>query len=234
MNSISIRSLNELKKEKIPIAAVTAYDSSFASVVKDNGIEVILVGDSLSVTMAGNETTINATIDQIAYHTECVKKGLGKEGPLLIADMPFMTYSNPEEALKNAAILMRSGAEMVKCEGGRWLKDIVAKLKEQGIPFCGHLGLTPQSVFSQGYVICEGPVERERLLKDAIALEEAGMQLLILKCVQASIAKEICDKLKIPVLGIGAGVDCDGQILILQDLLGMNTHGSILLDKTFQ
>ena len=217
----------------IPIAASTAYDACFANVLKNNGIEVILVGDSLSVIMAGHETTIPATIEQMAYHTSCVKRGLGINGPLLIGDLPFMTYNTPNNALRNASILMQNGAEMVKAEGGEWLAETVYQMYLNGIPFCGHLGLTPQSVYTQGYQVSFNVKQKDQLIKDAIALEQAGMQILVLKCVEKSIAKEITQRLKIPVLGIGAGPECDGQFIILHDLLGLNCKGSILLDDNY-
>jgi len=227
MKKYTLNHFTLMKQEHEPIVAVTAYDATQAKIVSENGIELILVGDSLGVTVAGYKTTTSVTMKQMIYHTECVARG--NQGSFLLVDMPFMSYCNIKSALNNAAKLMRTGAEAVKLEGGSWLADTVYKLQKAGIPVCGHLGLTPQSVFKEGYKIYLNEDEKKQIISDAKILEEAGMQMLVLKCVHHTIAKEITEMLTIPVIGIGAGPCCDGQIIILHDLLGFDSEGSILL-----
>lgn len=230
---ITLDHLKNMKQSGTPIVGITAYDALFSKVVNDNGVDVILVGDSLGVLIAGYETTVPVTIDQMVYHTECVKRGLGHQGALLIADMPFLTYSNTKSAIKNAAKLMQAGAETIKCEGGAWLADTVYQFCRNGIPFCGHLGLTPQSVFIEGYKVYLDEKDKDKIINDVTVLTEAGMQLLVLKCVHHDVAKTIAKHVKIPVLGIGAGIHCDGQFAILYDMLGLDEGKSALLDNAF-
>lgn len=230
---ITLEHLKIMKQMRTPIAAITAYDASFSRILMENGVDVILVGDSLGVLIAGYDTTIPVTLKQMIYHLECVNRGIGSQGPLLIADMPFLTYSDTKTALKSASKLMRAGAEIIKCEGGAWLADTVYQLSQNGIPFCGHLGLTPQSVFTEGYKVYLEEKEKQKITHDAKVLRDAGMQLLILKCVHHEVAKEITQLLDIPVIGIGAGIDCDGQFIILHDLLGLAVEHSTLMPKAY-
>jgi len=229
MSKFSLAHFKSMKNNKEPIVALTAYDAMQAKLASENGIEIILVGDSLGVAVAGYDTTIPVTMDQMIYHTECVQRG--NHGALLIGDMPFMSYYNAETGLLNAARFMRAGAEIVKLEGGESIAHVIYKLTENGIPTCGHLGLTPQSVFMEGYQVCPTEKQLEQLIDDAKILTEAGIQMLVLKCVQQEIARQISEILPIPVIGIGAGPHCDGQILIFYDILGINQDSSVLLNR---
>jgi len=222
MARITTNTLLEMKQNNEKIASLSAYDASFARILDAANLDAVLVGDTLGMVIQGQETTIPVTIDDIAYHINCVQRGLNR--PLLIGDLPFMSYSNVEQAIENATILMQAGAQMIKLEGGSWLCDSVARLSECGIPVCGHLGLTPQSVHKIGGYKVQGRSETQAqsIFKDAIALQEAGAQLLVLECVPNSLAKDITDSLDIPTIGIGAGPDTDGQILVTYDMLGLS------------
>jgi len=222
MKKVSVSTLLELKQSGEKFASITAYDASFAQLFEKAGIEVILVGDSLGMVLQGNDSTVPVTNQQIAYHTRCVRAGAKQ--PLLIADMPFMSYATPEQTYSNAAELMRAGANMVKLEGGSWLNESITGLVERGIPVCGHLGLTPQSVNVFGGFKVQGRGEdaAQRLFEHAVALEQAGIQLLVLECVPSALAKRVSEALSIPVIGIGAGGDTDGQILVMHDVLGIS------------
>lgn len=224
MKSISLAALGQLKKNKQKFAAITAYDASFAQLFVEQGIQVMLVGDSLGMTIQGESSTIPVTVEQIAYHTRCVRKGA--PNAFVIADMPFMSFATPEQACANAAILMQAGANMVKIEGGSWLCDTVKMLGERSVPVCGHLGLTPQAVNVLGGYKVQGrdEVTANQLIKDAIALENAGMQLLVLECVPTLLANNVTDELLLPVIGIGAGKGTDGQIIVMHDALGITAR----------
>ena len=222
MKAVTIHTLNDLKRagEKFPV--ITAYDSSFARLVELAGIEVVLVGDSLGNVMLGFDSTVPVTMDNMLHHTAAVRRGNSKS--LLIADLPFMAYALPEQALANSALLMQAGAQMVKLEGGEWLAETVAMLNQRGIPVCGHLGLTPQSVnkFGGYRVQGRGHSEAEQMVQDAHLLESAGASLLVLECVPRDLAARVSGELTIPVIGIGAGADTDAQVLVLQDMLGIS------------
>ncbi|CDL82073.1 3-methyl-2-oxobutanoate hydroxymethyltransferase [Xenorhabdus szentirmaii] len=221
MKPTTLANLSQLKKEKRKFATITAYDASFAHLFAEQGINVILIGDSLGMTVQGHDSTLPVTVEDISYHTRSVRTG----APLafLVADMPFMSYATPEQSFENAAALMRAGANMVKIEGGDWLCDTVKMLTERAVPVCGHLGLTPQSVNVLGGYKVQGRSDdaAQKLLNDAIALEKAGMQLLVLECIPVELAKRVTDALEIPVIGIGAGNMTDGQILVMHDALGI-------------
>ncbi|QSX29357.1 3-methyl-2-oxobutanoate hydroxymethyltransferase [Shewanella cyperi] len=223
MAKVTTSSLLKMKQEGKKFTALTAYDASFAGAFDAEGIEILLVGDSLGMVLQGNEDTLPVTTDEIAYHTRSVRRGIKQS--LLIADMPFMSYATPEQAMHNAAILMQAGANMVKLEGGQWLLQTVTMLTERGIPVCAHLGLTPQSVNVFGGFKIQGRDEAnaKRILEEAKALQAAGAQLLVLECIPASLAKTITQALTIPVIGIGAGADTDGQILVMHDVLGISS-----------
>jgi 3-methyl-2-oxobutanoate hydroxymethyltransferase len=211
-----------MKAAQEKIAVLTAYDASFSYALEQAGVEVILVGDSLGMVIQGQESTVPVTVDNMVYHTANVVRG--SEKPFVIADMPFMSYANVDQAIHNAARLMaEGGAQMVKLEGGSVISDTVAQLTARGIPVCAHLGLLPQSVHRLGGYIVQGreAAAAEALLSDAKVLEEAGADMLVLECVPATLAAKITQQLRIPVIGIGAGADCDGQVLVLYDMLGL-------------
>jgi 3-methyl-2-oxobutanoate hydroxymethyltransferase len=213
----------KFKQEGKKFTALTAYDASFAGAFDSEGIDVLLVGDSMGMVLQGHDDTLPVTVADIAYHTACVRRGINRA--LLIADMPFMSYSTPEQTMENAAKLMQAGANMVKVEGGHWLLESVKMLTERGIPVCAHLGLTPQSVHVFGGFKVQGrdADNAQRILDEAKALQAAGAQLLVLECIPATLAKAITEALTIPVIGIGAGADTDGQILVMHDVLGISS-----------
>ncbi|WP_434939966.1 3-methyl-2-oxobutanoate hydroxymethyltransferase [Shewanella sp. HL-SH8] len=223
MSKVTSSTLLKFKKEGKKFTALTAYDASFAGAFDSEGIDVLLVGDSMGMVLQGHDDTLPVTVADIAYHTACVRRGINRA--LLIADMPFMSYSTAEQTMQNAAILMQAGANMVKVEGGHWLLESVKMLTERGIPVCAHLGLTPQSVHVFGGFKVQGrdADNAQRILDEAKALQGAGAQLLVLECIPATLAKTITEALSIPVIGIGAGADTDGQILVMHDVLGISS-----------
>lgn len=222
MKPVTLSTLRDLKHKGEKFTCLTAYDATFARTVDAAGIDIILVGDSLGMVLQGHDSTLPVTNADMAYHTACVKRGAGRV--LIMADMPFMSYGNPTEALPNAAELMRAGAHLVKLEGGAWLADTVAQLARVGIPACVHMGLTPQSVNVFGGYRVQGREEQaqERMLREAQAVEAAGAAVLLLECVPSDLARRITEAVNIPVIGIGAGKDVNGQVLVLHDLLGLN------------
>lgn len=223
MSKITSSTLRTFKSEGKKFTALTAYDASFANAFDSEGVDVLLVGDSMGMVLQGHNDTLPVTVDDIAYHTRCVRRGV--ERALLIADMPFMSYATPEQTMTNATTLMQAGANMVKVEGGHWLLESVKMLTERGIPVCAHLGLTPQSVHVFGGFKIQGrdADNAQRILDEAKALEAAGAQLLVVECIPAPLAKAITEALTIPVIGIGAGADADGQILVMHDVLGISS-----------
>lgn len=226
MKPTTISHLRQWKQAGKKFASITAYDFSFARLFADEGMQVMLVGDSLGMTVQGHESTLPVTVDDIAYHTAAVRRGAPH--CLLLADLPFMSYATPQQTCENAGQLMRAGANMVKLEGGTWLADTVRMLTERAVPVCGHLGLTPQSVnIFGGYKVQGRDSEAaDRLLADAQALEAAGAQLMVLECVPVALAQRVTQALSIPVIGIGAGNVTDGQILVMHDAFGI-TGGHI-------
>jgi len=233
MKKITVSSLLKMKAEQEKIAALTAYDASFAKLFDEQQIDVILIGDSLGMVLKGDDDTLSVSVEELAYHTRSVRNGAQRA--FVIADMPFMSYATPEQSYANAAQLMRAGASMVKIEGGEWLLETVEGLVQRSVPVCGHLGLTPQSVniFGGFKVQGRGQEQADALLRSAIALENAGIQLLVLECVPANLAKLITRNLSIPVIGIGAGVDTDGQILVMHDMLGISANYMPKFSKNF-
>lgn len=223
MSKITSATLLKFKQEGKKFTALTAYDASFAAAFDSEGIDVLLVGDSMGMVLQGHDDTLPVSVEDIAYHTRCVRRGIKRA--LLIADMPFMSYATPEQAMTNATTLMQAGANMVKVEGGHWLLETVTKLTERGIPVCAHLGLTPQSVHVFGGFKVQGrdASNAQRILDEAKALQAAGAQLLVLECIPVALAKTITEALTIPVIGIGAGADTDGQILVMHDVLGISS-----------
>lgn len=222
MKTTTASSLTAMKANGEKFAVITAYDFTFSKLIENAEIEVILVGDSLGNVIQGRDSTIPVTVDEMAYHTEAVKRGNNRA--LLITDMPFMSYASELQALENAATLMQAGAQMVKLEGGEWLADTVQLLTERGIPVCGHVGLTPQSVHKLGGYKVQGKEEEAaaQMIADAKALESAGAELIVVECVPSSLGRELSEVLDIPVIGIGAGPDTDAQVLVLHDMLGIS------------
>jgi 3-methyl-2-oxobutanoate hydroxymethyltransferase len=219
---VTVRDLARMKAEKVKIACLTAYDASFAAVVDEAGIDVVLVGDSLGNVIQGHATTVPVTVDDIVYHTQNVARGLKRA--FLISDMPFLSYATPETALANAARLMQQGgAKMVKLEGNGSQADIVRYLADNGVPVCAHLGLRPQMVHKLGGFSVQGRQEKtaKQMLEDAQLLEKAGADLILLELVPKDLAAKIAAKVEVPVIGIGAGPKVDGQILVLYDMLGI-------------
>lgn len=222
MKTTTISNLNAMKVAGEKFAVITAYDYTFSRLIETAGIEVTLVGDSLGNVIQGRDSTIPVSVDEMAYHTEIVKRGNSRT--LLMTDMPFMSYASESQALDNAAILMQAGAQMVKLEGGEWLAETIFKLTERGIPVCGHVGLTPQSVHKLGGYRVQGKEEdaAHQMIQEAQVLEEAGADLMVVECVPSSLGKKLAESLNIPVIGIGAGPDTDAQVLVLQDMLGIS------------
>ena len=233
MKKITINDLIKWKQEGRKFASSTAYDASFAQLFEDQNMPVLLVGDSLGMVLQGKSDTLPVTVEDIAYHTRCVRAG--SPNSLLMADMPFMSYATPEQACQHAATLMRAGANMVKIEGGDWLVDTVKMLTERAVPVCAHLGLTPQSVnIFGGYKIQGRDQEKaDRMLNDALALQEAGAQIILLECVPAELAARITQALDVPVIGIGAGNVTDGQILVMHDMFGISANYMPKFSKNF-
>jgi 3-methyl-2-oxobutanoate hydroxymethyltransferase len=225
--------LYKLKQQGQKFCCLTAYDASFSSLISSLGVEVILVGDSLGMVVQGHDSTVPVSMEDMVYHTQLVARG--NQGALLIGDMPFMSYATPEQAMHNAARLMAAGAHLVKVEGGSWLSPTVRLLTERGIPVCGHLGLTPQSVHLLGGYKAQGKTydQANRLKQDALALEAAGAQLLVLECVPSALAAEVTQSLAIPVIGIGAGREVDAQILVMHDMLGITPGKRPKFSKNF-
>lgn len=221
---ITVPALRQMKQRGERIAALTAYDASFARAMDHAGVDAVLVGDSLGMVVQGGANTVSVTLDDMVYHSRCVAKGL--RSALLIADMPFQTYAGPERALDAATALLAEGlASMVKLEGAGFVLDAIAYLSEREIPVCAHLGLTPQSVLKLGGFKVQGrdADAAKALLAQARAVEAAGAQLLVLECVPSTLAADITGAVGIPTIGIGAGPDCDGQILVCHDALGINS-----------
>ena len=219
----TVATIQTMKRQGEKIACLTAYDASFAALLDQAGIEIILVGDSLGMVLQGENNTLNVSMANMIYHSQMV--ATGRNDALLIVDMPYMSYATPAQALGNAARLLGEGkAEVVKMEGGQGLVPTIALLTEKGIPVCTHLGLQPQFIHQLGNYGVQGttPEAAEQIKADALALEQAGAVMLTLECVPATLAKEIAASLEIPVIGIGAGVECDGQVLVLYDLLGIS------------
>jgi len=222
MARLNLNSLQKMKADNNKIAMLTAYDACFSYALEQAGVDVILVGDSLGMVIQGQESTLPVTVDNMVYHTANVVRGC--EQVFIIADLPFMSYANADQAISNAARLMaEGGAQMVKLEGGAVIADTIKQLTSRGIPVCAHLGLLPQSVHRLGGYRVQGrdDVSAQQLIDDAQILQDAGADILVLECVPAALAQQITQQLDIPVIGIGAGNDCDGQVLVIYDMLGL-------------
>ena len=217
---VNVATLRRMKDEGEKIASLTCYDASYAALVDECDADVVLVGDSLGMVIQGHDTTVPVTLDHIIYHCKAVARGLSR--PFLMADMPFMTYTSREQALQNSVRLMQEGgAKMVKLEGGAGQVEIVEFLASHDIPVCAHLGLKPQSVHKTGGFRVQGREEAaaDQMRRDAKALQDAGADIVLLECIPSALGRQITAELHVPVIGIGAGPDTDGQILVLYDVL---------------
>lgn len=231
---VSLSTLRDLKAKGEKFSCLTCYDATFAHVMSTAGVETLLIGDTLGMLVQGHSSTLPVSVADMAYHTACVVRG-NAGGALIIADMPFMSYVRIEDALAGAKALMQAGAHIVKLEGGAWLCDTVTQLAHGGIPACVHMGLTPQSVNVFGGYKVQGRSESaaERMLAEAIAVDQAGAALFVLECVPAELATRISQAVRAPVIGIGAGPGCDGQVLVLHDMLGMHVGKPARFVKDF-
>lgn len=230
--TLSILDLAAMKLAGEKISCLTAYDASFSALMDKVGIDILLVGDSLGMVIQGATSTLPVTVEQMAYHCHCVSQA--RQRAFVIADLPFLSYTTSAAAAENSAKLMQEGgAQMVKLEGSHI--EIIRFLVNFGVPVCGHLGLLPQSINQLGSYKVRGreQLEADKIIADAQSLEQAGISLLILECVPATLAKKISLLLKIPVIGIGAGVDCDGQVLVLYDMLGISLGKRPRFSKDF-
>jgi 3-methyl-2-oxobutanoate hydroxymethyltransferase len=220
MTRLTIKALQKQRDDGVKIAQLTCYDASFAALLDAAGVDSLLVGDSLGNVIQGHETTLPVKLADMAYHTACVARG--SKRAFLIADMPFGSYQeSPPQAFRSAADLMAAGAQMVKLEGGAEFAETVRFLTQRGVPVCGHLGLTPQSVHKFGgyRVQGKGDEAEQKLIEDAIELESAGAELLVLEAIPARLGEQVTGRLRIPTIGIGAGPGCSGQVLVLHDML---------------
>ncbi len=222
MMRTTLSKLQSMRDKGEKIAVLTCYDASFATLLETNGVDVLLVGDSLGMVIQGRESTLPVTIEQMAYHTSCVVSGA--QQAFIMADMPFGTSQvSPRETFAYAVQLMAAGAQMVKLEGGAEMAETVHFLTSRGIPVCGHIGLTPQSVHQLGgyKVQGKGDVAAQKLIQDALALQQAGAGIVLMEAVPAALAAEVTAQLRVPTIGIGAGAACSGQVLVLHDMLGI-------------
>lgn len=222
---VTLSTLKAMRERGEKIAVLTGYDAGFARVMDEAGVDVILVGDSLGMVVQGQTSTLPVKLSEMSYHTRCVARGVMRA--FIVADLPFATYQqSPEQAFSSAAKLMAAGAHMVKLEGGAVMVETVAFLVSRGIPVCAHLGLLPQSVNQLGGYRVQGRDETAaaKLKADALSLEQAGAGLLVLEAIPSALASEVTQSLSIPTIGIGAGPDCSGQVLVLYDMLGLYPH----------
>ena len=222
--AVSLMDLKSRRQSGNRIAMLTCYDASFARLLDDCGVDVLLIGDSLGMVLQGHDSTLPVTIDQMAYHTECVART--KPRAWVLADMPFASYQqSPQQAYENAARLMAAGAQMVKLEGGAWLASTVKFLTERGVPVCAHLGLTPQSVHSLGGYRVQGrdAAGADQLVADAVLLESCGADMVLVELIPTPLGKRLTETLKVPTIGIGAGPHTTGQVLVLHDMLDVTS-----------
>lgn len=231
--AISLSALKKMHQNQQKIACLTAYDASMAHWVSEGGAEVVLVGDSLGMVVQGQKTTLPVSLDEMVYHTQMVQRG--NSNAWCVADMPFMSDTTLEQTMLTAARLMKEGgANMVKLEGGVRVLDSVRALSQIGVPVCGHLGLLPQTVEKHGYRVKGRDSESaETLMREAKALEDAGMDMLVLECVPSQLAKKVTEMLSIPVIGIGSGSGTSGQVLVLTDILGVTVGNTPKFSKNY-
>ena len=225
MPDVTLTTLQGLKRKGEKIVMLTCYDATFAKTACEAGVEMLLIGDSLGMVLQGHDSTLPVSVEEMAYHTACVKRG--NRGAMIIADLPFMANATVEQTLNNSATLMKAGAHMVKVEGAAWLAESISLLAERGIPVCAHMGLTPQAVNILGGYKVQGRQEShaQQMIADAKALEAAGAAMLLLECVPSELAAQITQAVSVPVIGIGAGSATDGQVLVLHDMLGLSLSG---------
>lgn len=223
--ALTIDSLAAMKRDGEKITMLTCYDATFGRAMDRAGIDILLIGDSLGMVVQGRPTTVGVTVEDVAYHVGCVAAGV--ERSFLLGDLPFGSYPDGPAAMESAVELMSAGAAMVKLEGAGPMIEVTSYLAERGVPVCGHLGLTPQSIHQLGgfKVQAREDAAAQRLLRDALALQEAGARLLVLECVPAALGREVSAALDLPVIGIGAGAGCDGQVLVMHDMLGLGMKG---------
>jgi len=221
---LTVDHLLAMKRSGEKIAMLTCYDASFARAMDQAGVDIVLVGDSLGMVVQGRSTTVAVDVEDVAYHVRCVSRGLARA--FLLADLPFGSYYDETVAMESAVALMQAGAAMVKLEGGGPMAGVIDYLTSRGIPVCGHLGLTPQSVHQLGgfKVQARDEAAAATLREEALALQDAGARLLVLECVPASLGRDVAGELRIPVIGIGAGAGCDGQVLVMHDMLGLGAR----------
>jgi len=233
MTLITTKYLQELKQRNEKITVLTAYDASFTKNIEQAGVEVILVGDSLGMVVQGHDSTVPVTVDDMVYHTTMVARA--RERALLIADLPYHSYLNKEDALENSQRLMQSGADMVKLEGGGKFIAIAEHLIHHNIPVCGHLGLLPQSVEELGGYKVQGREQTaaDKMIEDANALSKVGVEMIVLECIPQQLAKRLTQEVDVITIGIGAGVDCNAQVLVLYDLLGITPGKRPKFSKDF-
>lgn len=232
---VNVSTLRTMKEEGVPIACLTAYDASYAVLVDAAGIDLVLVGDSLGMVIQGYDTTVPVTVDDVVYHTRAVARGLRRA--FLVADMPFMSYANPDQALENSVRMMQEGgAMMIKLEGGEGQIEIVEHLARHDIPVCAHLGLKPQSVHKIGGFRVQGrdAEKAKEMVEAARRLQDAGADIVLLECVPNELGRTVRDALEVPVIGIGAGPDVDGQILVLYDILDITQGRTPRFVRNFQ
>ena len=232
---VNVSTLRSMKEKGEPIACLTAYDASYAALVDIAGVDLVLVGDSLGMVIQGHDTTVPVTVDDVVYHSRAVARGLRRA--FLVADMPFMSYTNPEQALDNAVRLMQDGgAMMIKLEGGEGQVDIVEHLARHDIPVCAHVGLKPQSVHKIGGFKVQGRESKQaqEMLVVAKRLQDAGADIVLLECVPNEVGASITSALEVPVIGIGAGPEVDGQILVLYDILDITQGRTPRFVRNFQ
>ncbi len=225
MARLTLRDLARLHGEQSRITMLTAYDASFARVLDDAGMETLLIGDSLGMVVQGRDSTLAVKLEDIAYHVECVVRGTKRA--FILGDLPFGSYQEGrEQAMRSSARLMAAGAQMVKLEGGALMADTVRFIAERGVPVCGHVGLIPQSVHALGGFRVQGRDEAgaRRIVADAKALAEAGASMVVLEAIPAAVAKEITAAIPVPTIGIGAGPQCSGQVLVMHDMLGVSGY----------
>ncbi|KGD65072.1 3-methyl-2-oxobutanoate hydroxymethyltransferase [Alcanivorax nanhaiticus] len=231
--SVTIRTLQKRKQDGEKFSVLTAYDACFSKLISEAGIDAILVGDSLGNVIQGQSSTVPVTLEQMAYHTECVARG--NSGSLIIADVPFMGAATVERALESSTALMQAGANMVKLEGSAWLAESIELLNRNGIPVCAHMGLTPQAVNALGGYRVQGKDDDSatEMLEAARILEQAGAAMLLLECVPRELSTRITQAVNIPVIGIGAAPECDGQVLVMHDMLGISPGKPARFVKNF-
>ncbi|MES2077442.1 MAG: 3-methyl-2-oxobutanoate hydroxymethyltransferase [Pseudomonadota bacterium] len=219
--AVTVTTLGTLRAAGEKITMLTCYDASFASLMDRCGVEVLLIGDSLGMVCNGHHSTLPVTVAELAYHTAAVARG--SKSAMIVADLPFGAYGTPEQAFANAVQIMQAGAHMIKIEGGAWLAETVRFLTERAVPVCAHIGLTPQSVHQLGGYKVQGKTTEsaDQLKADALALQAAGASMVVLEAIPSQLGKEVTELLTMPTIGIGAGPDCSGQVLVMHDLLGV-------------